>query len=314
MPHTWKINIFQVWGKQNSKYGVTMDKINLDICDKSKSDYRKLAINFYAKIDADGDSINLKTIKAKLIEIGDNHTRNYWRRLRGAIAFDQLEKGYGKPAHLIKELENQSMNPAPKQKRTRKITNNDYQFLFQKPSKRLKVILTIAKLTGARSSEFKSIEPLQSDKFFIVGAKKTETRGDDRTIQLNKIEAWRLRNAINDFHNDLQKTKLKDYIGSLRKELAKTSKSIWPRRTPVTYSTFRHQMGSNLKANGSMSNKDKSKILGHKSTKSIESYGNKTYGTGGHSIEAGECSDDVRDNKTDFEKIKSNYASPQHFN
>jgi len=86
--------------------------------------------------------------------------------------------------------------------------------------------LTITKLTGARSSEFKSIKPLQGDKFFILGEKKTATRGNDRTIQFNTVEAWQLRNAINDFHANLQKTKLKDHIGSLRKELKKVSQSI----------------------------------------------------------------------------------------
>ena len=41
--------------------------------------------------------------------------------------------------------------------------------------------------------------------FFILNAKKTETRGADRIIQLNRAEAWRLKWAINDFHVDLQK-------------------------------------------------------------------------------------------------------------
>jgi integrase len=280
-----------------------MTEINLDISDKSKSDYRKLAINFYSKIKADGDRVTLETIKGKLLELADHHTRNYWRRLRGAIVFDQFEKGYDGPAYTIKALQNTSTNPAPKQQRNRKITEQDYQRLFKKSSKRLQNILSIAKSTGARSSEFKNIIPLDDDKVFILGAKKTDTRGDDRIIQLNRLEAWRLKRAINDFHADLQTTTLKDYLGTVRKELAKTSLLIWPRRKPTTYSTFRHQMGSNLKADESMSDKDKSKILGHRSTKSIESYGNKTNGTGGHSIEAGECSDNIKDNKTNFENI-----------
>ncbi|SMN01912.1 hypothetical protein SPONN_201 [uncultured Candidatus Thioglobus sp.] len=139
-------------------------------------------------------------------------------------------------------MKNPSTNPAPKQKRTPNIKDSDYPLLFAAASDRLKVILTIAKLTGARSSEFESIRPLEDKKFFISGTKETATRGRGRTIQLyDETEASQLRSAIHTFHAHLQNTNLKDYIGALRKELDKTSKSIWPRRKPVTYSTFRHQ-------------------------------------------------------------------------
>jgi len=309
MPHTWKINIFQVWGKENSKYGACMDKINLNISDKSKSDYRKLALNFYSKIKADGDSISLETITAKLIEIADNHTRGYWRKLRGAIAFDQLEKGYEKPAYIIKELVNTSTDPAPKQKRARKITDSDYQRLFKKSSKRLQHILTIAKITGARSCEYETIKCVGDYLFHITGAKKTHNRGADRVIKLNHVDSWRLNNAINSYQDFLSESKLKDPLGALRKELSKNSLKIWPKRKPLNYGTFRHQMGSDLKADDSISGKDKGYTLGHQVTQSIESYGNKANGTGANRINAGESSDAVRENSTSFDDMANDLAS-----
>ncbi|SMN01512.1 hypothetical protein SPONL_2057 [uncultured Candidatus Thioglobus sp.] len=69
-------------------------------------------------------------------------------------------------------------------------------------------------------------------------------------------------------------------------------------------------MGSNLKEDDSMSDKDK--ILGHQSTQSIGSYGNKTNGTGGYSAEAGEYSDDARDNKTNFDELEYNSSKMGH--
>jgi len=63
-----------------------------------------------------------------------------------------------------------------------------------------------------------------------------------------------------------------------------------------------------------MSDKGKSKILEYRSTKSIESYSNKTNGTDGQSIEAGESSDDLRENSSNFDdmakKAKHNCLTP----
>ncbi|MNJ30660.1 hypothetical protein D3C77_252670 [compost metagenome] len=109
---------------------------------------------------------------------------------------------------------------------------------------------------------------IEGDRVTILGAKKSHSgqRGADRIIVLAPGQNTLIANAIAHMQN-VDLSKVKD-------RLRAAGQALWPQRKalPSMYS-WRHQMGSDLKASG-LSRVEVAYIMGHQSTESVDRYGN----------------------------------------
>ncbi len=77
------------------------------------------------------------------------------------------------------------------------------------------------------------------------------------------------------------------YEHILQTRLNNLTRETWPRRkTQATFYSFRHQLGSNLKASG-IDRSEVAYLMGHQSTSSVDAYGDKRKGTGAIKIAPG---------------------------
>jgi len=284
--------------------------------EKTKSDYRKLSAYFYSDIGA----LTLTAITDKLALKSASITPAYFAKLKSAIAFDQAEKGYSKPSQIIKAMRNPATDDGEDrlgriykkppisngvQKRVRIISDADFNLLHSKSSDELRDVLTILKTTGARPSEISGIKMLDGNQVFIPAVKANDegTRGASRTIQLSKMDAWRLSKSIKNHQSYVSASSNKNPLEDVRMQLRAKALTLWPRRKPICFYTLRHKFGSELKATKGMSKKERAYLMGHQATASISRYGNRQSGGGGSKITAADKSavDAVRDtDKADF--------------
>lgn len=252
----------------------------------TQASYRKLAAHFYAK-HLKGEQATPKRITDALTGIASQHRPDYWRRLRNALAFDQQEKGYKDAAARINGTKNPlTRNGASgaeavpaKQKRIKRIDSNDEKKLldsFIKSGDREAYgAVMVAKLTGARPVEFKNIT-VQGDRVIIEGAKKNEdgTRGADREITLSPEALEMVKASLPYLQGD-------GVVGRVQDRISAAGRRLWPQRkaVPSLYS-WRHQMGSDLKASG-MDRQEIAYVMGHQSTASVDRYGNRKTAGGG---------------------------------
>lgn len=150
----------------------------------------------------------------------------------------------------------------------------------KKPNYPLLAVIDIIHRTGVRPAEVDSMR-FDTDNccILITGAKKTEDnlRGLDREIMLEeKIferlllahEIWLEYKVSKPSHTDQQVMKL------LQNQFVTVTKKIWPKRkNRITLKSYRHQMGSNLKASGG-NRTTSAAIMGHQSVDSLTRYGN----------------------------------------
>lgn len=250
----------------------------------TQASYRKLAAHFYVT-HLKGEQATPKRITDALKGIADKHRPDYWRRMRNALAFDQTEKGYKDAAQRINTTKNPltldgaSDGVPGKQKRIKRIDPKDEAKLLdcfiKSEDRECYGAVMMAKLTGARPSEFKNIV-IQGDRVIIAGAKKNEdgTRGADREILLN-LQALAMVQA------SLPYLQGEGVIGRIQDRISAAGKRLWPQRTavPSLYS-WRHQMGSDLKASG-LNRFEVAYVMGHQSTASVDRYGNRKTAGGG---------------------------------
>jgi len=301
---------------QNQEPGAAM-------LEKTKADYRKLASFFYRDIEA----LTLDAITDKLALKSAAVTPGYFARLKSAIAFDQLEKGYSKPAKIIREMRNPATDDGEdrlgriykkppvsngSQKRVRIISDADFKLLHSKSSDELRDVLTILKTTGARPSELPGIKMLDNNQVYIPAVKANDdgTRGASRTIQLSKMDAWRLSKSIKNHRVYVNASSNKNPLEAVRMQLRAKALKLWPRRKPICFYTLRHKFGSELKATAGMSKKEKSYLMGHQATASISRYGNRQSGGRGSTASAADklAADTVRDtDKADFTAKNSHH-------
>jgi hypothetical protein len=248
----------------------------------TKDSYRKLAKNFY-KERLNGEVLSPERICAALIACAEEYRPAYWRRLRSAIAFDQNEKNYAETSKRISELKNPQTTLAggsvkSKQSRVRQVTEVEVMKL-QEELDRLDDLPTLAavwmvKLTGVRPAEIHTVRIIDGV-VVIRGAKKSHSgqRGADRALVLIPDALKVVASAIAELHEH--------EIGPIQDRLRAAAKRVWPQRRALpTLCSFRHQMGSNLKASG-MSRCSVAYVMGHQSTASVDQYGNrKTAGPG----------------------------------
>ena len=249
---------------------------------------RKMATGFYARHFPDGDMTPAK-LADKLTEIAGDYRPDSWRNLRNAIAFDQRENGFSKAADRVHQTQNpctmENGKAKPKAERRvkqrlrqcRKVPDEDLKRLLTATKHKrpdLHAAIVIAYATGCRPSEMRSIRQLPGGEFYIAGAKKRASgdRGIDRKINVSPKMHKPLTLALQTLA-----ASDKDPL-TLAKRMHEVSRETFPgRKIRPTLKSFRHQMGSDLKAlckSGEMTRAEAAYILGHQSTDSIIEYGN----------------------------------------
>lgn len=241
----------------------------------TKAGYRKLAENFYRTRLA-GQTLSPKRIADALGAAAPDYRPAYWRRLRNALAFDQLEKGFMDCADRI----NQTVNPLtkqglavkPKQRRVKTVVPVDelrlLDHLVSTNDFASASAIAIARTVGARPSEMASIR-ITNGLVHIRGAKKSHRglRGLDRTLVLPEDELKLLADAVEAIKEA--------NIGAIQDRIAAAGRRLWPQRQArLSLYSWRHQMGSDLKASG-LGRIEVAYLMGHQSTKSVDSYGSR---------------------------------------
>ena len=280
--------------------------------EKTKAEYRRLAAHFYEQRLGD-EPPSPKRITDALKACAGEYRPGYWRRLRGALALDQEEKGYDKAAARIRETINPMTTDQhgpldkglrgavpPKQRRAKSISKADQERLYGRfvelcgeaegealeGHQQTLSALALADNLGVRPAEMLGLQvDLEQGVVHVRGAKKTGgERGADRTLALPDDEG--MRQHIASAVRVLQKAEAQKpgVMRRVQSRLDRISRQLWPRRQarPSLY-TFRHQMGAELKSM-KLDRRAIAYIMGHQSTQSVEVYGDRRKSRGGIGI------------------------------
>lgn len=246
--------------------------------EKTKAAYRKLAEHFYVTR-LPGQTPSPKRISDALAACATAYRPPYWLKLRGALAFDQEEKGYLEAAERLRQARNpvreKGLPIKPKPPRAKTIAIEDEEKLLaalnELDDAPAVAALYIAKFTGVRPAEMLNL-CIRDGRLVVTGAKKSHggQRGADREILI----APGFMGMMPAFLEGLR-SKGDESIAPIQHRLRNTCKALWPRRKALpTLYTWRHQMGSNLRAAG-YDRTEIAYIMGHQSTKSVDQYGDK---------------------------------------
>ncbi len=246
--------------------------------EKTKADYRKLAEHFY-RSRLPGQPPSPKRICDALAACAHEYRPDYWVRLRGALAYDQERRGYHEAAERIRQMKNpvreKGLPIKPKQARVKTISEADEAKLLQGLVKAddapVLAAYYIAKFSGIRPAEMWDLR-IQGDRLVVTGAKKSHggQRGADREIVIDPA----IMSMMPTYLRALRKHK-DESIAPIQRRLRYICSKVWPRRKALpTLYTWRHQMGSNLRAAG-RDRVEVAYIMGHQSTKSVDQYGDK---------------------------------------
>lgn len=242
----------------------------------TEASYRKLAEHFYNTRLGDQPPTP-KRLADALKACAGEYRPAYFRRLRNAIEFDQHDKGFGDAALRVAAVKNPITAPGstaeikPKRAAVKRVTQADearlLKHLVANKDRDTYYAVRLIAATGARPAELKNMV-IDGDRVTILGAKKSHDgqRGADRVIVLAPGQGKVIANAI----AHMQTADL----GKVKDRLRAAGKVLWPQRKalPSMYS-WRHQMGSDLKASG-LSRTEVAYIMGHQSTESVDRYGN----------------------------------------
>ncbi len=185
----------------------------------------------------------------------------------------------------------------------------------EKINRPLLSVIQIVRETGVRPAEIDKMRfNPQNRSVSIIGAKKMLTkdeddekkniRGLDRTLFFDETVFTLLvvaHGVWRKFNTSKSNLDTKATMKLLQNQFATLTKKIWPnRKRQITLKTYRHQMGSNLKASG-MDRITTAAIMGHQSVDSLTRYGNAKSSTRNLNITAiQESIDGVR--KTDLKE------------
>ena len=263
---------------------------------ETKAEYLSIAHNFIkTRFTLNFISPTEKNIKQALLDCACDYRPGYWARLRLGLVTQQREQGYSKTAQAISKLvnpvtavdapDNLKAQKQNRQKRRKHVTKDEHVLLtdyIKNKSKKdpcLLAAINLVRILGCRPCEMFQLSFRGDNQVFIYGAKKIDNglRGLDRTIVLSEQDyktASKARFVLHHFcestpvmANTLQKR--------LQHRLATATKHLWPkRRHQITLYSYRHQMGSDLKASGK-SREEVAAIMGHQSVDSVDVYGNR---------------------------------------
>lgn len=259
---------------------------------KTSLDYQKLTEHFFlTKVSS---PLSISSIESALLDSALDYRPAYWRRLKRAIQHTLEHYGRKKAAKIIGTLQNPVTAPnsplqklkKPKQKRVKRVSQQEHEKLLKhfisKNDCQMLGALEIVRILGCRPSELVYIKLLSDRTIFISSAKKTEDvlRGLDRTLCLDEethkcfVRAYSLLNL--EYSTTTHDCSV--IIKRLQRRLQTATKSLWPRRHHhITFYSYRHQLGSDLKSSG-LPPQTIAAIMGHQSTASVERYGDKRNG------------------------------------
>lgn len=246
---------------------------------KTRNEYISIARYFIAeRLEKRGQKITEKNLRDALIACAPEYRPQYWRRLRRALATYQKVLGYSETAANIRKV----VNPVtadgdiskvkPKQRRIRGVEADDEAALLayfgERKDHQMVAIIKIVAATGIRPAELAGLVVRGTD-VVIEGAKKSHEgmRGADRTQVFDDQTAGELAAQV--------KLVAGVDVGVMQDRLRAAGMKLWPRRKalPTLYS-WRHQMGSDLKASG-MDRRKIAYLMGHQATSSVDVYGNR---------------------------------------
>lgn len=277
---------------------------------ETRQEYLKLAGNFY-KVRLEGQELTPKRISDALLACAGEYRPAYWRRLRRALEVDQAAKGYRKAAERIAATENPITKHAiqtgdfsqvkAKQKRVKKVSVEEVYLLTEhlksvQGDREAFAAIYVTMKTGCRPAEIEGMRVnIETSQVWIEGAKQSHQglRGAGRLLQLTPTDAKAVAVALSGIKR----------IGPIQDRIRAAGRRLWPTRKalPSLYS-FRHQLGSNLKASG-MDRVEIAYIMGHQATGSVDQYGDPRNGKGGTVPTAAEGADmsGIRETHYDIE-------------
>lgn len=247
--------------------------------------YQTRARNFYLN-HCGSENPNSSQICAALLACASEYRPNSFGTLKSSLAHDQKARGNHQAVKAIKQLANpvtaqgSTLLKKPKTKQIRSVSEGNYIALVEHLSAHgfmdevLSVVL--ANYLGVRPCEMRTIT-VTGNCIHIIGGKKTDTkdRGADRTLI---IEDPVVLQAVTDAARWMRFCPRSN--AAIRDRLRKECRALWPRRKQhPTLKSFRHQLGSNLKASGE-SDEAIAYMMGHQSIESISVYGDRRSGAG----------------------------------
>ncbi len=253
------------------------------------AEYIRIAENWLKKhIDASGNERTPKVISDTLVAWSDDKRPGTFRKMRSALIEHQGQHGFRKSVERIQSVERKDYDKktdVPKRRRCKTVKQSEHEVLLQDAINRddrlMVAALHIAYKTGSRPAEMPTMQwvkhPKNSSKMIvkIIGAKKNEQqkRGMDKHISLDCDPD--LARAI-----DTIRGADKREMTNLKKRVSRRSHAIYLRRkNPPTLYSYRHQLGSDVKA-GIGDRRKAAAIMGHASQKSIQAYGHANAGGG----------------------------------
>lgn len=247
--------------------------------------YQTRATNFYLT-QCGTDAPDSAQICAALLAQAPMYRPNSFSTLKSALAHDQLARGNLRAAQAIRQLINPVTAPdstlprKPKPKKVRSVSDDDFLELMEHLTSRdfydEAVCVVLAYYLGVRPCEMRTIT-INGNQADIIGGKKSTPldRGADRTLVIEKPEVLKAVADGAQWMSQCTRTNT-----AIRDRLRKECRVLWPRRKHhPTLKSFRHQLGSNLKASGE-SSAAIAYMMGHQSIESIHVYGDRRSGDG----------------------------------
>ena len=247
--------------------------------------YQTRARNFYQE-HCKSEAPDSAQICAALLARANEYRPNSFGTLKSALVHDQRARGNHQAANAIKQLINpvtatgSTLFKKPKPQQVRSVSEDDYIALVRYLSghgfidEALSVVLAFH--LGVRPCEMRTIT-VTGNSVHIIGGKKSAPldRGADRTLVIDDPAVLM---AVADAARWMRYCPRTNT--AIRDRLRKECRALWPRRKQhPTLKSFRHQLGSNLKASGE-SDEALAYMMGHQSIASISVYGNRRSGAG----------------------------------
>lgn len=259
--------------------------------------YQTRARNFYRTRCGEDDPTSAQ-ICAALLASAQEYQPNSFSTLKNALQHDQLSRDNREAAEAIRKVINPVTTPdsmlvrKPKPSKIKSVPHADLKALYGHLKENGFIdeaaSLILANYLGVRPCEMRTIT-IVNNQVHIIGGKKSAPlhRGADRTLIIESTKVLRLVRQAASWMSNCPRTNT-----AIRDRLRKECRALWPRRKQhPTLKSFRHQVGSNLKASGE-SAEAIAYIMGHQSTGSISIYGNRRSGEGRKLyIKAAESSD-----------------------
>lgn len=240
--------------------------------------YQTRARNFYLK-HCGSDAPDSAQICAALLTCAGDYRPNSLSTLKNSLINDQLARGNSSTATAIRKLINPVTAPGselprkPKLKQIRKVPFEDFKALYKHlhagGNLDEAASLVLANFIGVRPCEMRTIS-VTGNLVQIIGGKKSAElhRGADRTLVIEKSKILKLIEWAAHRMSKCQRSNT-----AIRDRFRREARVLWSRRKQVpTLKSFRHQIGSILKASGE-SPETMAYVMGHQSTESISVYG-----------------------------------------